>query len=195
MKQLLIAEKKVPRIDVDKTLAPCIKAFTVPPRRIESARARRPAFYLCRPFCGTMARHLVFMATPRAATFNPRPHLHADTNPPAFHLRNSLVFVVHREAAWKSCELHVHLQPPITFLGRILDEHRGFRHCFIHGWSVDLSWLHFKDSLGCHPPCHDPLALHLVPSVPRAPRPRDYRLSSFQSVHNCTFLRVFEVGS
>lgn len=38
----------------------------------EGQRARGAAFYLCRPFCGTMGRHLVFMATPQTAPSNPR---------------------------------------------------------------------------------------------------------------------------
>lgn len=53
-----------------------------------SARAHDTAFYLCRPFCGTTERHLVFTATPQATSSNPPSHPHADANPPPFHPPN-----------------------------------------------------------------------------------------------------------
>lgn len=92
-------------------------------RGVSRARAHDTAFYLCRPFCGTTERHLVFMATPRATSSNPPSHPHADTNPLPFHPRNSSLL------AEKSFgEIRVH---------SFRDENERLRFVLFTGRSVD----------------------------------------------------------
>lgn len=88
------------------------------------ARARDTAFYLCRPFCGTTERHLVFTATPRRA--NPPSHPHADIyeSPAVSSSRNVLVVFSPPFLA----EIRVHSSrsrmetntPPLCFIHRLI---------------------------------------------------------------------------
>lgn len=88
------------------------------------ARAHDTAFYLCRPFCGTTERHLVFMATPQPTPSNPRFPSACRYPPPSFIFRTR-VFVVRIRGEQRGVH-EIRVRSSVTFVQRSVDENERF---------------------------------------------------------------------